>query len=175
MRYVRGIGNTAETGRGIDMEGFLTEMDYPDEYYMTRQQQIEGRRARERYLEKQRIWRDRRRAQVARYRMTISAACAVTALLMVIAACGILRSDVNASVRKDALHKTYTNITVTEGDNLWNIAKAHITDPECDASVRACVDEIKELNSLGFYEKICPGDRLVVPTYSYEETTASGY
>ncbi|MBO4338051.1 MAG: LysM peptidoglycan-binding domain-containing protein [Lachnospiraceae bacterium] len=121
---------------------------------------------REAYDYRKMMWHRKRAVQVRRER-GILAAGIIAAVLVLSIFIGGLRSNINASEAGVISKKCYTNITVQKGDTLWSIAKEY-TDGS-NASVRAMVDEIKEINKIAFYEPIKSGERLIIPYVVYDE------
>ena len=121
---------------------------------------------REAYEYRKMMWHRKRAVQVRRER-GILAAGIIAAVIVLSIFIGGLRSNINASEAGVISKKCYTNITVQKGDTLWSIAKEY-TDGS-NASVRAMVDEIKEINKIAFYEPIKSGERLIIPYVVYDE------
>ena len=111
------------------------------------------------------LWHIKREREIRRAKMFIALGLSVAVILFSIIIGGFVK-DINASETGRVYHKCYTNITVEKGDTLWAIATKY-TDGS-NAAVRKCVDEIKEINDLGFYDAICSGDRLIIPYYVCE-------
>lgn len=70
------------------------------------------------------------------------------------------------STDKIHAYKYYTDITVREGETLWDIAQDYMSK-EYD-SPKAYIKEVKDINSLLDADQIYSGQRLVVPYYSTE-------
>lgn len=87
-------------------------------------------------------------------------------LAIVIASlCFSFITNADSASRRHA-YKYYTDVTVTEGQTLWDIALHYITE-EYD-SPKAYIKEVKDINSLLDEDQIYRGQRLVVPYYSTE-------
>ncbi|MCR5417292.1 MAG: LysM peptidoglycan-binding domain-containing protein [Lachnospiraceae bacterium] len=95
------------------------------------------------------------------------AALAVIIVLAVSILIGGMRRSANASEAGVVRTKCYTNVEVNKGDTLWAIAGEYSNDKSA-AGIQACVEEIRELNNMKYFDVICSGDKLIVPYYVYE-------
>ncbi|HHU72628.1 MAG TPA: LysM peptidoglycan-binding domain-containing protein [Clostridiales bacterium] len=64
--------------------------------------------------------------------------------------------------RNSARTKTITSVEIQQGDTLWNIAKAHMTDEYND--INDYIEEIMFSNSLSS-DRIHAGNHIIVPYY----------
>lgn len=64
--------------------------------------------------------------------------------------------------RNSARTKTITSVEIQQGDTLWSIAKAHMTDEYND--INCYIEEIMFTNSL-CSDKIHAGNYIIVPYY----------
>lgn len=64
--------------------------------------------------------------------------------------------------RSSARTKTITSVEIQQGDTLWSIAKAHMTDEYND--INDYIEEIMSTNSLSS-DKIHVGNHIIVPYY----------
>lgn len=60
-------------------------------------------------------------------------------------------------------NKYFTNITVDEGDTLWNVASEHMDEEHYD-SIYEYMDEIKSMNNMTS-EELYAGQNLVITYY----------
>ncbi len=119
-----------------------------------------------RYELEKKEWHRKRESAVAIQRGMITVVVFVLGILFTLLMMSLRNSNnANASEAGITYETAYSNVTVEDGDTLWSIASAH-TDGST-SQIRSCIEEMKELNSIGYYEGIRSGDRLIVPTYTY--------
>ena len=69
---------------------------------------------------------------------------------------------IGASDAEAASVRTYAQVVVQDGDNLWNIAEAYNQDANID--IRRVIYEIYDINEIDAAD-IQPGDVIFVPVY----------
>ena len=71
-------------------------------------------------------------------------------------------SIIGAGRADAATVKTYKQVVIHEGDNLWDIAEE--CNPDTNRSIRSIISEICETNDVTIND-IQPGDMIFVPVY----------
>lgn len=69
---------------------------------------------------------------------------------------------IGASRAEAAAVRTYAQVEIQDGDNLWDIVEAY--NPDSNINVRDAVYEIYEINDIDA-DDIRPGDTIFVPVY----------
>lgn len=92
----------------------------------------------------------------------------MTLCLIVICAVSYHAIQTNASTGEGELNfKYYTNITVSQGETLWDIAEEYI-DYEMYDNKNEYIAEVQSINHLKNKDAIRAGQHLIVPYYSKE-------
>jgi len=63
-------------------------------------------------------------------------------------------------------YKYYTNITVMQGDSLWDIAEEYISEDY--ESIEEYIEEIESINNISAKDTLISGCNLIIPYYSSE-------
>lgn len=81
----------------------------------------------------------------------------------------VLSYNTNANTvdGKEPVYKYFTSYQIDKGDTLWTIV-VKFNPTFSYKEVMKTVDEIRDINHLGAFEKITAGEHLVVPYYSTE-------
>lgn len=95
------------------------------------------------------------------------------AMMVVITFCLILFGTISyqsitssaKSGEQDIMFKYYTNITVTQGETLWDIANEYI-DYEQYKDIDSYIDEVRSINHIDENSVIRIGQNLIVPYFS---------
>ena len=89
------------------------------------------------------------------------------AAIILIFGIGICSFIVNAQFGgKQTMYKYYTDIRVSKGETLWEIAQKYMTE-EYD-SIYSYIDEVCSINSISDNNSIYYGQKLMIPYYSDE-------
>ena len=106
----------------------------------------------------------RRRRQLQRRIVTM------LATICVIAFCAVSYHGIRslASSGEDQLKfKYYTQVTVSYGETLWELADSYMDDEEYKDK-NAYIAEVRSINHLSEEDSIRAGQMLIVPYYSYD-------
>lgn len=71
-------------------------------------------------------------------------------------------SVIGAARVQAAAIRTYTQVTIQEGDNLWNLVKMY--NPDSHIDVRNAIYDIYEINDIDESD-IRPGEKIFIPIY----------
>ena len=71
-------------------------------------------------------------------------------------------SVIGAARVQAAAIRTYTQVTIQEGDNLWNLVKMY--NPDSHIDIRDAIYDVYEINDIDAAD-IQPGDKLFIPIY----------
>lgn len=85
--------------------------------------------------------------------------------IVLVSLCFSFITNADSAAKRHA-YKYYTEITVSEGDSLWDIAQHYMTE-EYD-SPKAYIKEVKDINALLDADQIYSGQHLIIPYYSTE-------
>ena len=88
---------------------------------------------------------------------------ALFAVLFLVFAIGCIAVNTEKCVADTNENKYFTNITVDEGDTLWEVASEHMDEEHYD-SIYEYMDEIKEMNNMTS-EELYEGQNLVITYY----------
>ena len=99
---------------------------------------------------------------------------AILAVVLVLSCCftalfATAKPAIAEKKQQDELYKYYTNITVRQGDTLWEIAEERLKDEQTASgykTVHSFVKEIIALNHLKDRNYLMAGQKLIVPYYS---------
>ena len=71
-------------------------------------------------------------------------------------------SIIGASDAEAAAVRTYSQVTIQDGDNLWDIVEQY--NPHADIDVRSAIYDIYEINDIDA-DDVRPGKTIFVPVY----------
>ena len=71
-------------------------------------------------------------------------------------------SVIGAARVQAAAIRTYTQVTIQEGDNLWNLVKMY--NPDSHIDIRDAIYDVYEINDIDESD-IRPGEKIFIPIY----------
>lgn len=87
-----------------------------------------------------------------------------TLLILFCAVCFVTGFS-NVEKNREPRQKYYTSVEIQEGDSLWSIARANMTEEY--SSEQEYIEEVKEMNHL-MNDQITKGRHIVIPHYTID-------